>query len=42
MPDWDNLSSDVRGTAMVIDALATVDPGNTIISKCRALVDVGT
>ncbi|MCO5198691.1 MAG: Ig-like domain-containing protein [Anaerolineae bacterium] len=33
MPDWDNLSSDVRGTAMVIDALATVDPGNTIISN---------
>jgi uncharacterized protein YfaS (alpha-2-macroglobulin family) len=32
-PDWNNLSSDVRGTAMVIDAMATVDPENTIISN---------
>jgi uncharacterized protein YfaS (alpha-2-macroglobulin family) len=25
-PDWDNLSSDIRGTAMVIDALARTQP----------------
>lgn len=25
-PDWDNLSSDIRGTAMVIDALARAQP----------------
>jgi uncharacterized protein YfaS (alpha-2-macroglobulin family) len=27
-PDWDNLSSDIRGTAMVINALARLDPDN--------------
>jgi len=25
-PDWDNLNSDIRGTAMVIDALARTEP----------------
>jgi len=29
-PDWDNLSSDVRGTAMVLTALAIADPENPI------------
>ncbi|MGD2049902.1 MAG: alpha-2-macroglobulin, partial [Chloroflexota bacterium] len=30
VPDWDNLSSDIRGTAMVLDALARVDPENVL------------
>jgi uncharacterized protein YfaS (alpha-2-macroglobulin family) len=30
IPDWDNLSSDIRGTAMVLDALARVDPENIL------------
>ncbi len=29
--DWDNLSSDIRGTAMVIGALSLVDPENILI-----------
>ena len=31
VPDWDNLSSDIRGTAMVINALARLDSDNAII-----------
>jgi uncharacterized protein YfaS (alpha-2-macroglobulin family) len=29
-PDWDNLSSDIRGTAMIIEALARLDPDNLL------------
>ncbi len=28
--DWDNLNSDIRGTAMVLDALAKVDPDSIL------------
>jgi uncharacterized protein YfaS (alpha-2-macroglobulin family) len=27
-PDWNNLSSDIRGTAMILDALSRLDPDN--------------
>lgn len=29
-PDWNNLSSDIRGTAMILDAFARVDPDNVL------------
>lgn len=29
-PDWFNLSSDIRGTAVVIDALARIEPENAV------------
>jgi uncharacterized protein YfaS (alpha-2-macroglobulin family) len=29
-PDWNNLASDIQGTAMVIDALARLDPDNPL------------
>ena len=31
VPDWDNLGSDIRGTAMIIDALTRVDPENALL-----------
>ncbi|HET6445868.1 MAG TPA: Ig-like domain-containing protein [candidate division Zixibacteria bacterium] len=31
IPDWDNLGSDIRGTAMIIEALARVDPENPLL-----------
>jgi uncharacterized protein YfaS (alpha-2-macroglobulin family) len=31
VPDWDNLGSDIRGTAMIVDALTRVDPANALL-----------
>jgi hypothetical protein len=30
VPDWDNLSSDIRGTAMVLEALTRLDPDSLL------------
>ncbi len=30
IPDWDNLNTDIRGTAIVINALTSIDPSNAI------------
>lgn len=32
-PDWYNLNSDIRGTAMILDALARIDPANSLAER---------